>query len=159
MQNSYIHIRTQEETKNEAQKIALEFGFSLSDLINAYLKQVARDKKVTFSFQSQQADQTSKNSPNKQLTVKEIKDKAFPILKQAQVKRAALFGSYARGDETETSDIDILVDLADKSTLIDLIGLQQDLEETLQKKVDVVEYAGIKPRIKESIMQQQISIL
>jgi len=88
-----------------------------------------------------------------------IKEKAIPILKQAAVKKASLFGSYARGEQHEESDIDMLVDLPDNATLIDLVGLQQDLEEALQKKVDVVEYEGINPLIKDSILNSQYSIL
>lgn len=91
--------------------------------------------------------------------LEEIKIKALPILKQTDVKRAALFGSFVRGEQKNTSDIDILVDLPNNATLIDLVGLKLELEKVLKKKVDVVEYAGLKPRIKDYILQQQIPIL
>ena len=94
-----------------------------------------------------------------QTILEEIKIKVLPILKHADIKRAALFGSYVRGEQKNTSDIDILVDLPNNATLIDLVGLKLDLERVLKKKVDVVEYAGLKPRIKDSILQQQIPIL
>jgi uncharacterized protein len=89
----------------------------------------------------------------------DIKIKVLPVLKQADVKKAALFGSYVRGEQQETSDIDILVDLPNNATLIDLVGLKLNLEEVLKKTVDVVEYAGLKPRIRDSILQQQIPLL
>ncbi len=81
------------------------------------------------------------------------------MLKQAEVKRAALFGSYVRGDNNENSDVDILVDLPRGKTLLDLVGLKQDLEEILQRKVDVVEYGGIHPLLKDSILASQYQIL
>ena len=91
--------------------------------------------------------------------LEDIKVKVVPILKQAAVKKAALFGSYVRGEQHKDSDIDMVVDLPDNATLIDLIGLQQDLEQRLQKKVDLIEYAGIKARVKDSILNSQYPIL
>ncbi|MBU3979163.1 nucleotidyltransferase family protein [Patescibacteria group bacterium] len=91
--------------------------------------------------------------------LEEIKIKALPILRQASVKRAALFGSFVRDEQKNTSDIDLLVDLHNNATLIDLVGLKLDLEKVLKRKVDIVEYAGLKPRIKDSILQQQVTIL
>lgn len=91
--------------------------------------------------------------------LEEIKFKVLPVLKQADIKRAGLFGSFVRGEQKSTSDIDILVDLPNNATLIDLDGLKLDLEKVLKKKVDVVEYAGLKPRIKDSILQQQVPLL
>lgn len=49
MHNTYIHIRTNEETKKKAKKIAASLGVSLSDLINTHLKQIIRTKKITLS--------------------------------------------------------------------------------------------------------------
>ena len=95
----------------------------------------------------------------KQTVLEDIKEKATPILRQADVKKAAIFGSYARGDNNEDSDIDILVDLPRGKTLIDVVGLKYDLEDILKRKVDVVEYDGLKPRIKDTILKQQIPIL
>ena len=57
------------------------------------------------------------------------------------VEKAWLFGSYARGEETDSSDIDILVKFDEKTeiSLFDYIGIKLDLEENLQKNVDLVE--------------------
>src|SRR5947207_3151702 len=46
-------------------------------------------------------------------TLEQLKQKALPILKKAHVKRAAFFGSYVRGEQKPSSDVDILVDLPD----------------------------------------------
>jgi len=94
-----------------------------------------------------------------QAILEDIKAKAVPVLAQAGVKRAALFGSYARGTNTQTSDIDILVELPEDATLFELGGLKVDLEETLKKKVDVLTYKSISPRIKESILNDQYPLL
>ena len=91
--------------------------------------------------------------------LEEIKTKVLPILKQANVKKAALFGSYVRGDNTKKSDIDMLVELPDSATLFELGGLKVTLEEKLNKKVDIVTYKSISPIIKDSILSNQYSLI
>ncbi len=91
--------------------------------------------------------------------LEEIKKKILPILKTAEVKKAALFGSYVSGDNTKTSDIDILVELPENATLFELGGLKVTLEEELKKKVDVITYKSISPIIKESILSNQYPLL
>jgi len=91
--------------------------------------------------------------------LEEIKTKALPVLKQAEVKKAALFGSYVRGDNTQNSDIDILVELPESATLFELGGLKVTLEEKLKKKVDIVMYKSISPIIKDSILSNQYPLI
>ncbi len=91
--------------------------------------------------------------------LEDIKKKAVPILKEAGVTRSSIFGSYVRGEAKEDSDIDILVDLPRGKGLFEFIGLQQKLEEALGKKVDLGEYSTLKPRIKDSVLSQQVRII
>src|SRR3954470_23660401 len=84
--------------------------------------------------------------------LEDIKNDILPILQKADVQKAALFGSYVRGNNTRESDIDILVDLPRGKSLFDLAGLQTDLEEKLQRKVDVVTYRGICRHLESSIL-------
>jgi predicted nucleotidyltransferase len=65
--------------------------------------------------------------------IQSIQNKIVPILKQANIKKATLFGSYARGDNTEKSDIDILIAFPENATLLDLVRLERHLEENLSK--------------------------
>ena len=93
------------------------------------------------------------------MTISQIKKKAIPILKEAGVMRASVFGSIVRGDATERSDIDMLVDVPDGTGLFAFIGLQQKLESVLGKKVDLLTYRSVHPRIKQYIEQNQLFIL
>lgn len=94
------------------------------------------------------------------MNVQEIEIRIKPILKRHNVKRAAVFGSYARGDQNKKSDIDILIEYKnDNKSLLDFVGLKLELEERLGKKVDLVEYCTIRPRIKDRILDEQLSIL
>jgi predicted nucleotidyltransferase len=61
------------------------------------------------------------------------------------VRNVRLFGSVARGDDSETSDVDLLVDLDDGVSLLDLIGLERELTELLGCGVDVVPARNVKP--------------
>ncbi len=93
------------------------------------------------------------------LTIDQIKEKAVPILKEAGVTRSSLFGSYVRGEQEEISDIDLLVDFPKGKSLFDFVAVKLKLEDALGKKVDLVEYDLIKPRLKKYILPEQVSIL
>lgn len=92
------------------------------------------------------------------MSVKDIKKKIMPILNRHSVKRAGIFGSFARGEEKKTSDVDILVEIKKDISLLDFIGIQQEIEDVLHKKVDLVEYDTIKPLIREQILKEQLII-
>ncbi len=93
------------------------------------------------------------------ITIDQIKKKALPILKDAGVTRSALFGSYVRGEEGDDSDIDMLVELPREKSLFEFIHLKLKLEESLKRKVDLVEYIAIKPGLKQYILPSQLQIL
>jgi len=91
--------------------------------------------------------------------IKQIKSKIVKILKKHNVVRAGIFGSYARGEEKKDSDIDILVEIKKKISLFDFAGIKIELEEKLGRKVDLVEYKIIKPRIREHILNSEVRII
>ena len=91
--------------------------------------------------------------------IEDIKQKILPILKRYGIKKAGLFGSCARGELREDSDIDILVEIEKDISLLDFVGIKLEIEESLEKKVDLVEYSTIKPLLKERILSEQVSIL
>jgi hypothetical protein len=93
------------------------------------------------------------------IDIEEIKHKTIPILLKHGVKKAGLFGSSARGDTRDDSDIDILVEIDDDISLLDFVGIKLEIEESLGKKVDLVEYSTIKPLIREKIINEQVIIL
>ncbi|MDP2736535.1 MAG: nucleotidyltransferase family protein [bacterium] len=90
--------------------------------------------------------------------ITEIKAKILPILKKNDVVRASIFGSFARGEEKKRSDIDMLVELDKKHSLLDLIGIKYELEDVLKRKVDLLTYGGVNPRLEKYIYKDEIKI-
>jgi len=72
------------------------------------------------------------------------------------IKDIGIFGSYIRGEAEETSDIDILVDVAPDSalTLFSLIDIEIKLSEKLNRKVDLVIKSDLKPNLGERILRE-----
>lgn len=84
-----------------------------------------------------------------------IKNSISGILVSYGVKKAALFGSIVRNEQTAKSDIDLLVEFGSGKSLLDLIGLKLDLEELLHRKVDVLTYKSLHPLLKDKILKEQ----
>ncbi len=89
------------------------------------------------------------------MTAQDIRAKIVPILKSQGVLKAAFFGSVVRGEAKKGSDVDLLVELGDDKSLLDLVGLKLELEDTLKTKVDVLTYDAIHPLLKDIILGEQ----
>ena len=88
-----------------------------------------------------------------------IKQMIAPVLKHHRVLRAGIFGSFARGEMTENSDLDILVELEADKSLLDVATLKLGLEEAVGRTVDVVEYLTIHPLLKDRILSEQVPVV
>ena len=69
-------------------------------------------------------------------------------------KRIGVFGSYVRGDQTEKSDLDILIDFYERVNLLDLIGIEQDLSLSIGLKVDLVTEHSLSDKLKPYILSE-----
>jgi len=85
--------------------------------------------------------------------LKEVKDEAKQKYK-AKVK--GIFGSYVRGEESNISDIDILVEFEEEANLLHLVGLSLFLEEKLHHSVDIVPDDSVREEIREYILKEAI---
>ena len=82
----------------------------------------------------------------RQLVLETHRDEIIGIVRDHRGVNVSLFGSMARGDDTETSDVDLLVEFEPNSSLFDLMDIQQSVESLLGISVDVVSVGGLKPR-------------
>lgn len=92
-------------------------------------------------------------------TVSSLAERIKPVLRRYGVTRAGVFGSYARGDAGEGSDLDLLVELPPGSSLLDLVGLQLELSDLLGIEVDANTYKAIHPLLEDRILADQVRIL
>jgi len=69
-----------------------------------------------------------------------------------------IFGSVARGEADEASDVDILVELEPNRSLLDLGGFLADMQDLLGCKVDVVTEKGLKTRIRDRVLQEAVPL-
>jgi uncharacterized protein len=74
------------------------------------------------------------------------------------IRELGVFGSYVRGQQTEDSDLDVLVDLQDAVGLLELAGLQHDLSEALGLKVDLVMRDAVKRGFVRRIMSEAVML-
>jgi predicted nucleotidyltransferase len=70
-----------------------------------------------------------------------------------------IFGSYARGENDQNSDLDILVDFEEPLNLLEIIGLEQELTEKLGFKVDLITFHSLSPHLKDYVEKDLITIV
>ena len=90
--------------------------------------------------------------------IEKIKPAILKILKKYNIRKAGIFGSYARGEEKKKSDIDLLVEPA-KGMGLEFVGMGLELEEKMGRKVDLVTYESIHPLLKKKILEEDIHLL
>lgn len=77
-----------------------------------------------------------------------------PRFKELGLKRVRVFGSRVRGDAKEDSDLDLLVDFYDIPSVFELADIQDQLEEFIGKKVDIVFSHKLVPELEEGILKE-----
>jgi uncharacterized protein len=90
-----------------------------------------------------------------------LQEKREAILQLAAkhgARNVRVFGSVARHEADEQSDIDFLVEMEPGRSLLDMGGLLMDLRELLGREVDVMTERGLKPRIRERVLQEAVAL-
>jgi predicted nucleotidyltransferase len=85
----------------------------------------------------------------------EINSLIVSTLESYGVKKIAVFGSYARGENLPGSDIDILVEFLNPIGLFEFVNIKQELELKLNKSVDLLTYNSIYHRLRDTILAEQ----
>jgi len=92
------------------------------------------------------------------MKITKIQQIILPILQKHHITKAGIFGSFAKAEVNEDSDVDILVELGTEISLLDFVGIKLELEDMLQREVDLVEYQSLKPALREQILNEEIRI-
>ncbi|MBC8204068.1 nucleotidyltransferase family protein [bacterium] len=96
--------------------------------------------------------------PNPSEILKQKRAEALKIAEKYKVKNLRIFGSVARGEDDEESDIDLLASFPEGFTLFDLVDLVKEIEELLGCKVDIASERGLKERVRARILNEAIPI-
>lgn len=81
------------------------------------------------------------------------------IISRCNPRMIGVFGSYARGENDQNSDLDILIDFEQPVDLLEIIGLEQELTEKLGIKVDLITLRSLNPQLKEYVEKDLIPLV
>lgn len=91
-------------------------------------------------------------------TLRAHKDEIEHLAHLHGARNIRVFGSAARAEDTSDSDIDFLIDMEESRSLLDLVGLKQDLEAMLKRPADVLTEKGISPYLRDQILSEAVSL-
>lgn len=157
MKDTNLIIRIDEDLKNDFKKIVDENNFTVSSVVIAAIKDIVKRKRIPINYYSY----LKKKKANAKINIFQIKKALGEIIKSMndnKVKKAYLFGSFARGDETKSSDIDIRIVEDEGLSLIDLSYINFELKNKLNREVDIVATGGLDTRFLERIKSEEICI-
>jgi len=95
---------------------------------------------------------------NKKKAIEKIKPKIVKILKKYGIIKAGIFGSYARGEQTKDSDIDLIIQPS-KPLGFKLAGIHIAIKNKLNKRVDIITYKSVHPLLKKNILNDEVAII
>ena len=153
---TYTEIKTRNNKKYYYRVLSVRKGRKISKK-RKYLGVNLPEKEL--KEKENQADKRLKvKNKKKEEILNKLKPKIIEILKKNHIEKAGIFGSYARGDFKKNSDVDILVE-PPKNIGFGFIGIEMDLEKSLNKKVDLITYKYISPYLRDKILKEEIRIL
>ena len=145
-----LNLRIDPQTKASAETVLNQLGMSMSTAVEVYLRQIALNGEIPFMVSTKPQEGT-----NRVLTLKEIRERVTPLAKEYGIDNLYLFGSYARGEAQQSSDVDFHCDPGKLSGL-KFVSFQMDLEKTLGKKVDLLATGSMDETIREEARQDEI---
>ena len=87
-----------------------------------------------------------------------LKELKPAIMARYKAREMSLFGSFVRGEQSADSDIDVLVDFEEEADLFDLVGLAAQLEEELQRKVDIIPKRALRAELREAVLREVVAL-
>jgi addiction module RelB/DinJ family antitoxin len=132
---SVQNFRVDTNLKQNFSKLAEELGVSTTSLFTAFMKKAVDIQGVPFPLIVHSTDKRQ----DKSFTLREIKDIVKPIADKYDVKELYLFGSYARGEASEDSDMDFVVENENTKAMgLGLLEMAEELENAFKVNVDLV---------------------
>ena len=120
-------------------------------------KNLSKDKLILKEIEADKKFYTLKRERRGEF--EKIRKKLVPLLKKRGIKKAGIFGSYSRGEQRKNSDLDILIEPSKKTKGFEFFGLQDEISNKLEKKVDLVTYKSLNYLIKKRVLKQEVRII
>ena len=144
-----LNVRVRPEVKREAESVLSALGVPMSTAVDMFLRQVALKRCIPFPLTLEESPDAGEDaaSPVRVLSAEEVAESVRKAAKKfPEIARVYLFGSFARGDATRDSDIDVRIELAGDASfsLIDVSRFAQAIEKDTGREVDVVSARAIK---------------
>ena len=133
--DTLINLRINQGLKEDFQSIVEREGFTMSEILEASMEDIVKRNIIPLNIRSK----VKRRTPT--ITIPYIKkclDEIIEKMNDKRIKSISLIGSYAKGNATSNSDVDLFVDVDNGYSLFDLADLQTELETALGKKVDLV---------------------
>lgn len=86
--------------------------------------------------------------------LRQHRNEVLALARQHQVRTLQVFGSVARGEDREDSDLDLIAEFEDNATLFNSFALQEALEALLEHRVEVATRQGLHPMIREQVLRE-----
>ena len=100
-----------------------------------------------------------KKQTERELVIKKLREVKENLKREYGLAKIGLFGSFARNEQKESSDVDVLIEVPEGAlSLVKYMKLKFFLEETLGRRVDLVLIGAIKPRLREKILKEVIYV-
>ena len=93
------------------------------------------------------------------IKIAEIARDILPVLKRHHVSSAAIFGSFARGENRKGSDLDLLVEFSGRIGLLGVMKVKSELENAFGSTVDLTSLESLHPDIREKALKEQVKII
>lgn len=91
-------------------------------------------------------------------TLRSKRKEILAVAARNGARNVRVFGSVARGDARLESDIDLLVELADDRSLLDVVAIKQDIEDLLAREVHIVTEGALSPYIREDVLKEAVAL-
>lgn len=154
--DSNIIIRVDKESKDFFKKIVEKEGYTTSKVLSAFIDRVCMSKEIPSDIIKKM--EYEKNFLITIPYIKKVLEEVIGSMGKDVIDKIYLFGSYARGEETNNSDIDLRIVGKEGMSLFDVGYIIYEVEEKTGKKVDIISGNNIDPVVYETIKRDEICI-
>lgn len=159
--DSNVIIRINSDLKKDALKLMKENNVSLSDVLNIYISDMVKHKKIPAVIKARARAYTSTNENDLDIfKIRDLLNEAINEWGNEKIKRVYLFGSFARNEQKENSDVDLRFETTGNYSMKDTGNLRYLLKQKFKRDVDIIteNIENLDPWFAEQLRKEEICI-